>query len=418
MPMAQRRQREVPRDGGTDVGKAAALADRLALPAADQEDWHLFAGVISSLPGRITAMISCDHQQVVRLQSRQEFGQAAVEGFQCGGISGHVTTMTIDAIEVDEIGKQQSAVAKFIPASNRAVEQGVVTVASFVKASAAMCENVVDLADRDDVPGLRDRNVKDGIFGRRHRKVVPVGGALEICRRGADERARDHAADVERVDEAPRDTAHLVQSPEPERLFMSCDLKDAVRGGIANRLAGFHMYRTELADDLGPGSVAIAENPGQFRLSAKCIDKRWRKRRFCFWEVSPVEPDRHARDFPMAGGGILASRLLAGATETTEQCGPIVQTGRIASGGEMAGLPEAKRGEVGQPQQPLTMRVVRLPARASLGDMADRIGAFVAIARRVRCRADPDRIHDEDHGAHSAILSEASTREVAWDRSQ
>ena len=74
------------------------------------------------------------------------------------------------------------------------------------------------------LPGTGDA-VEQRRFGRRHGIVAPVGGALEIGRRLAEERSCDHASDVERVDELSHDFTEIVEPFEPEMVLVRGDLE-------------------------------------------------------------------------------------------------------------------------------------------------------------------------------------------------
>ena len=56
-------------------------------------------------------------------------------------------------------------------------------------------------------------------------KILAVGGAGEVLGARADEGPRDHAADVQRIAEAARDPAELIEPLEPESLLMRGDLE-------------------------------------------------------------------------------------------------------------------------------------------------------------------------------------------------
>ncbi len=115
-------------------------------------------------------------------------------------------------------------------------------------------------------PRLR-QPVEDRRLRRRHGVVVPVGGALEGLRRLADERPRDHPADVERVAESPRDLADLVEPVEAEVRLVRRDLEDRIGRRVADRLARSDVLLAELLDDRHARGVLVAEDARQFRLA-------------------------------------------------------------------------------------------------------------------------------------------------------
>src|SRR3954451_6849241 len=82
--------------------------------------------MIGATPGRVAAVIGGDDQQIVRFQTLAKLRQAAIEFLQRKRITGGIAAMTIDRIEIDEVGKQQPAVLQTVDAFKGAVEQRVV----------------------------------------------------------------------------------------------------------------------------------------------------------------------------------------------------------------------------------------------------------------------------------------------------
>ncbi len=223
----------------------------------------------------------------------------------------------------------------------------------YLLAGAAMSEDVADLADRyDGATGLRE-NVEDRLAGRRRREILAVAGARETACGGADERARDDAADPVLVAERARDPAQIVKPLEPKSFLVGGDLQDAIDGGVDDRLSGPHMLGAEFVDDGGSGGVLVAEDPGKLRLSDQGLRQDGRKGWMGVREIAPVEGDRHARDLPMAGRRVLALRGLdavaPGALQRT--AGSKIRGHPPRRG--FAGEPEAEGCEVGQVERPL-----------------------------------------------------------------
>src|SRR6185503_10199113 len=141
----------------------------------------------------------------------------------------------------------------------------------------------------------------------------------------------------------------------------------------------------EFGDDLRAGSVTRAENAGDTALGTQCFDQPLREARHDAREVAPVQCDRDAGDFPMSGLRILASGLLGGAAGVTALPMFDFKPGRNASGGAAARRAESERRQVRQPQLALAgTRGVGLGRCAALCDMAERVGATVAIVRGIR----------------------------------
>ncbi len=94
---------------------------------------------------------------------------------------------------------------------------------------------------------------------RRQRKIPPVGGSLERPR-CADERPRDHAAHaVADAYEIERDLTKPIQLRHRHDVLVRGDLEDAVGGGVDNRRAGSHVFRSQLVDDGGARRCLVAE---------------------------------------------------------------------------------------------------------------------------------------------------------------
>src|SRR5206468_3925925 len=96
-----------------------------------------------------------DHQQIVCSQPIQQLGNSRVKSFERSGVSVDIAPVSMNSIEVDEIREKKSPVFEATPTLQRAVEQSVVAVALLVTAGSAVCEDIVDLSDGDDVAPLR-----------------------------------------------------------------------------------------------------------------------------------------------------------------------------------------------------------------------------------------------------------------------
>ncbi len=68
-------------------------------------------------------MVGRQHQQVVLPHRRNDLGQAAVEEFERRGIAGHVAAMAVFAVEIDEIGHDERALAGHFHGFERAIEE-------------------------------------------------------------------------------------------------------------------------------------------------------------------------------------------------------------------------------------------------------------------------------------------------------
>ena len=70
---------------------------------------------------------------------------------------------------------------------------------------------------------------------RRHGEILATRRADEILRRSADERPRDHPADVEPIAEAAADPAEFIEPLEAEGLLVRGDLENRIGRGVADR---------------------------------------------------------------------------------------------------------------------------------------------------------------------------------------
>ena len=175
-------------------------------------------------------------------------------------------------------------------------------------------------------PAATTRSSNVSPCGRR-RVVLAVRRALEGVRGFADERPRDDAADIERLGQLLRDRTDGVEPLETEMRLVRGDLKHRVGRGVADRLAGADVLLAQLADDVGAGGVAIAEDAGQAAARDQRGDEIGREARPRAWEKSPGERHRQAGDFPMAARRVLADTALRGAS-----IGAFDAAGRIEAG--------------------------------------------------------------------------------------
>ena len=197
---------------------------------------------------------------------RLDLRQPRVERLEAGGEAGDVAAVAVFAVEVDQIDEDEAAVGGLaerrsarstLPALSRPL------ISRPVKRWAKMSPILpIDTTSR---PASTAR-CKQIVGQRRNREILAVGGAGEIGGGAADERPGDDAADRQRIAQAPRDAAEVVEPLEPERLLMRGDLEHRVGRGVADRLAAPHVRLAELGDDRGARGVAVAENARQLRL--------------------------------------------------------------------------------------------------------------------------------------------------------
>ena len=166
------------------------------------------------------------------------------------------------------------------------------------------------------------------------------------------------------------------------------------------------MLGAELVEDRGAGGMAVAEDAGELRLGDERVRELGREGRLGVREVAPVEVDRHAGDLPVARGRVLAARGLDAVAPSPGGLAERLEVRRQPPGRGRAGKAEAERDEVRQMQRTLAQSgAVALPPGAGLGDVADRVGAGVAIGGGILGAADADGVeHDDQRAGHQAVI--------------
>src|SRR5579883_1633298 len=237
LAVAARRQPEFFRQGLRDIGERVAPADRRRLHAgAEAEDRNVLARMIEAAPGRIVAVIGGDDAVIVRPHRGDDLRQPSIERFEAGRVAGNVAAMAVFGIEIDQIDENQSAIRDARQSLKRQVDMRHIVRAFHLPAGMAMGENVADLADRDDV-APRFGGALEKIAGRRRDgEVLAPRRARKFAGAAAEKRARNDAADLERIAELSRDAAKIVEPIEAERLFMRGDLQHRIRRRVADRL--------------------------------------------------------------------------------------------------------------------------------------------------------------------------------------
>ncbi len=166
-------------------------------------------------------------------------------------------------VEIDQIGEDEAAVGQRAEGVEGGGEIGVVAVRLDLPAGAAMGEDVADLADRDQRPPSAGQDVEKRVVRRGRGKILAVAGAGEAVS-GEPTKGRAMTRPMlQRIAQAARDAADLIEALQPEHLLMRGDLEHAVDRGVADGLAGADVLGAELVDDGGAGGVLVAENAGQ-----------------------------------------------------------------------------------------------------------------------------------------------------------
>ncbi len=216
----------------------------------------------------------------------------------------------------------------------------------------------------------------------------------------ADEGTGDDAADIVVVEQAADDLAEFQQALQAEGVLVGGDLKDAVGGGVADRLSRPHMLFAETCDDISAGGMAVAENAGNIALAADRFDQLGGKRVALGREVAPVEHDGRSRDFPMAGWRVFAARDFAGSAIGAVDAARNRHARRHTACGQFRRMYEPEGRHVGKVQRAFAHAgAIRRSGRAELGDVAKRIGAQVAIGFGIRRTAYAEGIEDKEKRA-------------------
>ncbi len=384
--------------GFANIGEGRANADQ---PGPDTgtkgHDRHPLAGMVAAAPGRIAAVIGGQKRDIAGPHAAMHVGQPPVEGFQRCRIAGHVAAMAVIHVEIDEIGEHQVARCRLFDCLQRFFHDGMVAGGLDDTGDALMGENVADLADRMHPVTRLHHPVEQRRFRRKHGKIAPVACALEGGTGLADEGTRNDPSDIEGIDDPPHRLAERNQPVEAEMGFMRGYLEDAVGGRIADRLAGPYMLFAILRDDLGAGRVAIAENAGQGTCGTDGLDQIRAEGIALLGKITPVEIDRGARNFPMAGGRILAARGFGGRAMQAEDAWRDRHAGGIFATRKPCCLQQAESRHVGEFQRTAAqIGPVARPGGTEFGDMAERVGPAITVTIGIRCATNAKGIQYEE----------------------
>jgi hypothetical protein len=332
-------------------------------------------------------VIAGNHEQVARIQHRQERRQRGVECLERSRESRHVAAVPVQHVEVDEIAEQETGrTCAHAVAQNTQAVRIVFRVTAHV--DPALREDTADLADAGRAHVALAQAVEHGRRRRRLGEVVAVGGARKRLSSGriADERARDHPADAQFIAQGSRRATDRVEPLEPERLLVRGDLPDAVGARVENRLAAAHVLRAERGDDLGPAGRAIPEHPRQVVLRRPTRDDLRRKTLRKRGERRGQDDARH---LPMPRGRVLARGALRGASERADR----LARRAAADPGDWAEVSQPEPLERGQPQSDAAA------VQNGGSEVTERIGSGVTVLGRIGQRADADAVEDDPYDA-------------------
>src|SRR3954452_7206910 len=116
--------------------------------------------------------------------------------------------------------------------------------------------------------------------------------------------------------------------------------------------------------------MAIAQYSRNARFLDKPLHKLGGKAGLRPREISPVETDRYAGDFPMPGRRILAFGLFAGASIIQRRAAASLQSGRLPPGRQLARGGQAEFDKIGNVQGPLPRIAVRLSRSTGFRNVA------------------------------------------------
>lgn len=126
--------------------------------------------------------------------------------------------------------------------------------------NAAGGENIIYLADGYDIEARSFQAVEHCLPCRFERKIMPAGGSVKV-RVFAFERAGYNPADSKLVFEHTAScAADTIELFERNYILVGGYLKDAVRGGIDDEVAGLHMLPAVVENDLRARIGLVAEH--------------------------------------------------------------------------------------------------------------------------------------------------------------
>lgn len=74
------------------------------------ENGNVFTGVVRPGPGRVVAVVGRDDEKVPWVQDIQQFRQAAVEFLEGAAVARDIAAVSVEGIEVDEVGHHDAAI--------------------------------------------------------------------------------------------------------------------------------------------------------------------------------------------------------------------------------------------------------------------------------------------------------------------
>jgi len=198
-------------------------------------------------------------------------------------------------VEIEEVCKNQAAVGELRQASSVASKCAILS-ARLISSPVKRCAKISPILRSNTV--FRDAPEP-------FEKIAGGGGSQNPCvcvrvkpRLAASKGRANHAADVERVAEAPRDPAQLIEPVAAKNGFMRGDLQNRIRRRVADWRLGPNVLGAETCDDLGSRCMTIAENARKARpWRSKALGQLGAESKARFLENAPRAPGKAPRRF-------------------------------------------------------------------------------------------------------------------------
>ena len=347
--------------------------------------------MISAFPGGVIAVVGGEHQEVALSQGCEDAGQHRIIVLQRLAVANGITPVAKICIEIDEVGHDEAARRQCLNSLQRNAHQRFVACNLDLAAGAGVGKDVADLAYRDNGAARLGEAIQKRRRRRQHRIILAVAGADEIAGGGANEGARDDAADVQFIGQLAGNAANFIEPFKSKTFFMRGDLNDTIGTCIDNRFSGRHVFRAEFCDDLRAGGMFVCQNSGKPGLPYHFIGKRFGESWSYVGEITPVEGNRHAGYFPVTGDGVLAARDFFGIAPLAfdlRACDGILSSGCFCR------KAKPKRGQIGNVQF------------HSFSNVDKGICAFIAIFLCIRRPAYTETVeYKKNDAAHLAMRS-------------
>ena len=368
---ASQRSAEAPTSASGPSWRAPAVAGE----AGQQR--RVLARVVGAGGGRVAAVVGGEDEEVaLRVEPLEPAADRRVDDLERLVEAGDVAAVAVDLVGLDEVGEHEAAV-ELVDQVLGPADRLLVGGARVAAVDADAREHLLDLADRVDRDAVGAQLLEVGAAGRLEREVAAAGGALERARLAA-ERARDDAADgVLAAHDLARRLAGRVELGGRHLVDVRGDLEHRVGRGVDDQVAGREVLLAVVLDRVGAAVGLVEQDAAAGRVDQLVED--------LVGEAVGVGPQRHRRDdahqLPVAGDRVLAR---------AERVQAAVEDGRL--GGRDA-LERQDRAE------PEAAQHRQVEAAGRLGDVAERVGAGVAVVGGVGQLARPARIQDDDEGA-------------------